>query len=70
VAWFRELNRLGLRARHVDLTGFLLHFVGTGKKTAYRYSRLEDNARTLLKRHFPAFVSWCRERRCGLFSEA
>ncbi|MDR2161962.1 MAG: hypothetical protein LBO77_07505 [Desulfovibrio sp.] len=68
-AWFRELNRLGLRARHVDLRGFLLHFVGTGKMTAYRYARLEDNARLLLERHFPAFVSWCRRQGSGLFPE-
>ncbi|MDR1360509.1 MAG: hypothetical protein LBJ82_05955 [Deltaproteobacteria bacterium] len=69
VAWFRELNRLGLRARHADLTGFLLHFVGTGKKTAYRYARLEGNARGLLEKHFPAFAAWARKSNCGLFAE-
>jgi hypothetical protein len=67
VAWFRDLNRLGLRARHLNLDGLLRHWVGTGKMDAYSYGRLEGNSRVLLERHFPSFAAWCRKRDNGLF---
>ncbi|MDR0339113.1 MAG: hypothetical protein LBH65_02420, partial [Desulfovibrio sp.] len=35
VSWFRDLNRKGLVARHLDIAPYLIHWVGTGKKDAY-----------------------------------
>ena len=65
--WFRELCRLGLRAQAMDIGPCLTHWVGTAKKTEYKYSRAEGNARSILEKHFPEFVLWCRKRGNGLF---
>ena len=67
VAWFRDLNRLGLRARHMDIQPYLTHWVGNGKMTRIKYLRAEENARIILERQFPAFAQWCRRRGNGLF---
>ncbi|MDR3176224.1 MAG: hypothetical protein LBU06_06805 [Desulfovibrio sp.] len=66
-AWFRDLNRKGLRARNMDLQPYLTHWVGTGKKTAYRYAKAESNAGAILKRHFPDFADWCRKKDNRMF---
>ena len=65
--WFRELCRLGLDARPMDIGPYLTHWVGNAKKTEYKYSRAEGNARAILEKHFPEFVAWCRQKRNGLF---
>ncbi len=67
VAWFRDLNRRGLRARHMEMRPFLTHWVGNGKMTRIKYLRAEENARAILERQFPAFGEWCRRRGNGLF---
>ena len=69
VAWFRELNRLGLFARHMDIAPYLTHWVGSGKKSEYAYSKGEGKARTILENHFPAFVQWCREHCKAMFPD-
>ncbi|MDR1947652.1 MAG: hypothetical protein LBQ51_10885 [Desulfovibrio sp.] len=66
-SWFRDLNRHGLRARNVDLDPYLTHWVGTGKKSAYSYTRAEANAGHLLKKGFPDFVAWCEARKNRMF---
>lgn len=68
VAWFRELNRHGLHARHMDIAPYLTHWVGTGKMTSYKYSAAEGNARTLLAKGFKEYADWCLERGNGLFA--
>lgn len=65
--WFRELCRLGLDARPMAIAPYLTHWVGNAKKTEYKYSRAEGNARGILEKHFPGFVAWCRKRGNGLF---
>lgn len=67
VPWFRELSRLGLRARHMDIEPYVTHWVGTGKMEEYKYRRGEGNARAILERHFPEFVAWCLERKNKMF---
>ena len=70
VAWFRELHRRGLHARHMDILPYLTHWVGTGKKTERKYTQAETNARRILEKHFQPFVAWCRERKNGLFVDS
>ncbi len=67
VGWFRELNRRGLRAKHLDIAPYLKHWVGNGKMTRAKYLKAEDNARRILERSFPDFVSWCKNRKNGMF---
>lgn len=67
VAWFRGLNRAGLAARHMDIRPYLRHWVGNGKMTRQKYLRAEQNARTILEKQFPDFVTWCRTKKNGLF---
>ena len=67
VAWFRDLHRAGLHARHMGVDGGLTHWVGNNKLTKRRYHDIEDNARVILEKHFRDFVTWCRERKNGLF---
>ena len=68
VAWFRELHRRGLYARHMDIRPYLTHWVGTGKKTERKYTQAENNARHILEKHFMPFVTWCKARGNGLFA--
>lgn len=68
VAWFRELNRQGLRARHLHMEPYLRHWVGNGKMTRQKYLRAELHARVILEKQFPDFVRWCGEKKNGLFS--
>lgn len=65
--WFRELCRLGLEARAMNIRPCLTHWVGNAKKTEYKYARAEGNARNILEKHFPDFAAWCRSRGNGLF---
>ena len=67
MGWFRELNRRGLRAKHLDIVPYLKHWVGNGKMTQAKYLKAEDNARRILERSFPDFVSWCKSRKNGMF---
>lgn len=67
VPWFRGMNGLGLRARHLDVNQYMKHWVGTGKKTRKKHNQAEDNARLILERHFPDFVAWARKKNNGLF---
>lgn len=61
VEWFRAMHAHGMRARHFPVERFLTHWVGTGKVTAGKYARAENNALSLLRRHFPRYVEWlCR----------
>lgn len=66
-AWFRELNRLGLRAKHMDTGGHLRHWVGNDKMMEKPYREAEDRARLILEKNFAPFVNWCRKRDNGLF---
>ena len=66
--WFRELNRLGLYARHMDIRPYLTHWVGSGKNTERKYIQAENNARRILEKHFMPFVTWCKTRGNGLFA--
>lgn len=67
VAWFRELSRLGFRARHVDIDKFIHHFGGSSRMTKASHKQAELEAEALLLKIFPDFVSWCRQKRNGLF---
>ncbi len=67
VAWFRELNRLGLRARHFPLGEYVRHFVGSFRMSRELHLKAENEARTLLEKNFRDFVTWCRKKKNGLF---
>lgn len=67
VAWFRELSRLGLRARHVDIAPYLRHWVGHDKMAQGKYVQAEDRARRILEKQYPDFVSWCKQQENHLF---
>lgn len=67
VAWFRQLNRKGLFARHMDIAPYMIHWVGTGKKSEYKYSQSEGNARSILEKNFAPYVAWCKKQNNGLF---
>lgn len=62
VEWFRAMYAHGFHARHFPVADYLKHWVGTGKVTRRRYLLAENNALTLLKRHFPAYVDWLRRK--------
>ena len=68
VSWFRDLNRLGLRARNFPLDDYVRHFVGNFRMTRSLHLQAENEARTLLEKNFRDFVAWCREKKNGLFS--
>lgn len=67
VPWFRELSRLGLKARNMDIAPLVTHWIGTAKMTAYKYLKAEGNARRILQKHFPEYVEWCRARGNKMF---
>ncbi len=67
VAWFRDLHRRGLHARHLDTGPYLRHWVGNGKMTRAKYLKAEANARAILEKSFRPFADWCKERGNGLF---
>lgn len=67
VAWFRDLNRLGLRARHMGLGGYMRHWVGHNRMTEQRYAEAEGWARRILEKEYAEFADWCRKRGNGLF---
>ncbi len=67
VPWFRGLHRLGLRAKHMDISPYLTHWVGSDKTTERRYVLSEDNARGILLKSFKPFVEWCAQRKNNLF---
>ena len=67
VAWFRDLHRLGLTARHVDLDPYLRHWVGSYRMSRDLHLRAETEARELLEKNFSDFVAWCRAEQNGLF---
>lgn len=67
VAWFRELSRMGLRARHVDLDKFIHHFGGSSRMTKARHQEAELKAEELLVKAFPDFADWCKKKKNGLF---
>jgi hypothetical protein len=58
VEWFRGLHALGMFARHFDLKPYLKHWVGTGKVTERRYRLAEENALTLLRKHYAGYLEW------------
>jgi hypothetical protein len=67
VSWFRDLHRRGLSACNMDLRPYLTHWVGTGKMSAYSYTKAEDNAGNLLRKGFPDFVTWCGANKNRMF---
>ncbi|MDL2216244.1 hypothetical protein LJB81_00755 [Desulfovibrio sp. OttesenSCG-928-M14] len=67
VAWFRALNRLGLKARHVDIDHCLRHWIGNDKMTRAKHAGAEERARMILEKQYPDFVVWCRTHNKGLF---
>lgn len=58
VSWFRDMHSQGLRAKHFDISGYLLHFVGSGKMGQEKYSQSENRALTLLREHYPQYLRW------------
>ena len=67
VAWFRECNRNGLRAKNFAIASYLTHWVGNNKMTPRKYALAEDNAKSIISTHFPQFVEWCNSNQPGLF---
>ncbi|WP_297671886.1 hypothetical protein [uncultured Desulfovibrio sp.] len=61
VEWFRGMHARGMHARHVDLSRYIRHWVGTGKVTARRYLMAEDNALNILEKEHPEYCAWLRE---------
>lgn len=68
VAWFRDINRQGLRARHFPLDKYLKHSVGAHRNTRDLHREAELAAEAILLKAFPDFVDWCRRQKNGLFS--
>jgi len=60
VAWFRDLHRLGFCAKHFDLKRHVHHFIGSHRMTRSLHIQAETEARGLLEKNFPDFVTWCR----------
>lgn len=61
VTWFRQMHARGMHARHFDLTGYMKHWVGTGKNTPRRYALAEDNALGILRKHYSQWLLWLKE---------
>lgn len=68
VAWFRDLNRRGLRARHFPLDGYLRHTVGAHRNTRDLHLEAELSAEGILRKAFPDFAQWCKKQSNGLFA--
>lgn len=64
-AFFRDLSARGLLARHMDLSPYMKHWVGTGKNTPMRYAKVEDNAKRLVEKHYPQFIAWAESKASG-----
>lgn len=64
VSWFRQMHGLGYRAKHIDVSKYLKHWVGTGNNTTIKYLFSEDRALKLLIREFPEYMQWL-ERKTG-----
>lgn len=62
VAWFRGIHRHGLFCRHVNVRDYLQHWVGTGNKSRARYAHAEANALAILKKRFPDYVEWVKQK--------
>lgn len=58
VSWFRDMHAQGLRAKHFDISGYLQHFVGSGKMTQEKYTQSENRALELLREHYPFYLRW------------
>lgn len=61
VELFRGMHARGMHARHFEVASCLTHWVGTGKVTPRRYALAEDNALSLLQKHYPNFLRWLAE---------
>lgn len=57
---FRDLHAQGLHAKHFDQSDYMEHFIGTGNKSAIRYTFSEDRAKSLLEKFFPDYIRWIR----------
>lgn len=62
VAWFKGMHKHNLTAKHMDVSKYMQHWIGTGKMTRIKYVKAEKNASYLLKKYFPHFVDWCRTK--------
>lgn len=60
--WFRDMHALGMRAKNFDIYPYMKHWVGTGNKNAIKYTQAEDNARRLLCKHYPAYITWLEKK--------
>lgn len=67
VAWFRELSRRGLTAKHFPLDKYLRHYVGSHRVVRGAYIEAEGTAKQVLLKGYTGFVEWCKQRRNGLF---
>lgn len=67
VHWFRDLNRLGLRAKHFPVEEYMIHFVGSFRMTRRLHQEAESKAQNILRNSFPDFVEWCKKQKNGLF---
>ncbi len=67
VAWFRDLSRQGLRARHFPLDKYLKHWVGSFRMTQKLHQEAELEAQQLLLKAFPDFAAWCKSKGLNMF---
>jgi hypothetical protein len=68
VAWFRDLSRLGLKAKHFPLDEYMKHWEGSWRMTRDLYFDAEMEAMDIVRRAFPDFVRWCAEKKKKLFA--
>lgn len=59
---FRDLHAMGMHAKHFDVAGYMDHWVGTGNKSAARYTFSEDRAKSLLQKFFPNYMKWIKDK--------
>ncbi len=62
VAWFRDLHKQGLKAKNFAITKYVKHWVGTGNKSAHKYTLGEERALQILRRSYPAYLIWLSKK--------
>lgn len=66
-AWFRELSRLGLKAKHFDINKYIKHWVGSFRMSGKLHKEAEQEAESILLKVFPDFVKWCKNKKLNMF---
>lgn len=68
VAWFRDVNHQGFRAKHFDWRPYLRHFGGHSRLFHEdAYVKAETQAAEILKAEYPHFVRFCHHTGIPLF---